>query len=77
MFSLKKFLVSEYIFKFVCFCESCIHVKCFCWKIFGQIGIGMAYSHVFLITMHEIDAAAEAYLELFQTYMLELFCKNS
>ena len=53
------------------------HVKCFHWKIFEQIGIGMAYLHVFLITMHEIDTAAEVYLELFQTYMLELFCENS
>ena len=53
------------------------HVKCFRWKIFEQIGIGMAYLHVFLITMHEIDTAAEVYLELFQTYMLELFCGNS
>ena len=35
----------------------------------------MAYLHVFLITVYEIDAAAEVYLELFQTYMLELFAK--
>ena len=39
--------------------------------------IGMAYRHVFVIKMHEIDTAAEAYLELFQTYMSELFCENN
>ena len=82
-FILKKFLVSEYIFKLACFCESCrelgidmFHVKCFRLKIFEQIGIGMAYLHIFLITMHEINTA-EVYLKLFQTYMLELFCENS
>ena len=53
------------------------HVKCFHWKIFEQSGIGMAYLHVFLIIMHKIDTAAEVYLELFQIYMLELFCENS
>ena len=54
------------------------HLKCFRRKIFEQIGIGMTYYlHVFLITMHEIDAAAEVYLELFQIYVLELFCENS
>ena len=53
------------------------HVKCFHWKIFGQIGIAMAYPHVSLITMHKTDTAVEVYLELFQTYMLELFCENS
>ena len=31
------------------------HVKCICWKIFEQTGIGMAYLHVFLIPMYEID----------------------
>ena len=45
--------------------------------MFEQISIGMAYLHVFLITMREIDTAAEVYLELPQTYMLELFCKNN
>ena len=30
----------------------------------------------FLITVHEIDTAAEVYLELFQTYMIEIFCAN-
>ena len=31
----------------------------------------------FLITMHEIDTAAELYLETVQTYMIEIFCENS
>ena len=26
--------------------------------------------------MHEIDTAAEEYLKLFQTYMIEIFCEN-
>ena len=47
------------------------HVRCIRWKIFEQI------DHVFLITMLEIDTAADVYLELFQTYTLELFCENS
>ena len=34
------------------------------WKMFEQIGIGMAYLRVFLITMHETDTAAEVYLTL-------------
>ena len=49
------------------------HAKCICWKIFEHIGIGMAYLHVFLITMYEIDTAAEMYLEPLPTYMFELF----
>ena len=30
----------------------------------------------FLITMHEIVAATEVYLALFQTYMIEIFCES-
>ena len=37
----------------------------------------MAYLHVFLITIHEIDTPSEVYLEPFQRYMIELFCENS
>ena len=37
----------------------------------------MAYVHVFLMIMHEIDAAAEVYLEPFSTNMIKLFCQNS
>ena len=47
--------------------------KCFRSKIFEQKGIVMAYLHVFLITMHEIDTGAE----VFQTRMLEILCENS
>ena len=57
--------------------QEMFNVKCFHWKTFEQIGIGMAYLRVFLITMHKIDTAVEVYLELFQTYKLELFCENS
>ena len=31
----------------------------------------------FLITIHEIGTAGEAYLERFQTYITELCCENS
>ena len=27
--------------------QGVFHVKCVCWKIFEQIGVGMAYLHVF------------------------------
>ena len=37
------------------------HVKCICQNILEPIGIGMAYLQGFLITMHEIDTAAEVY----------------
>ena len=36
----------------------------------------MAYLMIFFITMHEIDTAAEVYLEPFPTYKFELFCKK-
>ena len=39
--------------------------------------VAILYLHMFLITMHEIDTAAEVYLEPFQTYMIEIFCENS
>ena len=35
----------------------------------------MAYLYVFAKTMHEIDTAAEVYLETFQTYMLSFSAK--
>ena len=47
------------------------HVKCFSWKIFEQTSIDMAYLHIFLIALNKEDTAAEMYLELFQTYVLE------
>ena len=81
MSSLKKFFVTECIFKLVCFCECCkeskyISRKCIGWKIFEQIGIGMTYPHDFLITMHEIGTATGVFLEPFQTYMIELFLQK-
>ena len=36
----------------------------------------MLYLHIFKITMHVIDTAAELHLEPFQTYMIEIFCEN-
>ena len=33
--------------------------------------------HVFLVIMHEIDTAAELYLEPFQIYMIGIFCEKS
>ena len=51
--------------------------KCIPWWIFEQIGIDMLYLHIFLITMHEIDTAAEVPLEPFQTFMIEIFGENS
>ena len=53
------------------------HINCVRWKIFEQIGIGMAHLHFFLIAMRGIDTAARVYVEPFQTSMLELFCENS
>ena len=37
--------------------------KCIHWKIFEQIGYGKTYLHVFLMTMHEIDRAAEVHFK--------------
>ena len=52
------------------------HGKCVRWKISEQIGISMAYLHVFLIAMHEIDTAEKLYLEHFQIYIyLSFFAK--
>ena len=66
------------------FCESCkesksgyVSRKCIPWETFEQIGIDMVYLHIFLITVHEIDAAALVHLEPFQTYVIETFCENS
>ena len=36
----------------------------------------MLYLHIFLITTHEIDTAAEGHLEPFQTYMIEIFLRK-
>ena len=52
------------------------HAKCICWKVFEQIGIGMAYVQVFLIAMYEIDTDADMFLEPFPTYMFKLFLQK-
>ena len=45
--------------------------KCIPLKIFEHT----LYLHIFLITMHEIDTAAEVYLESFQTLWLRFLRK--
>ena len=82
MFNLKKFLVSECIFKLVCFCESCRKLGiCFTQSVFAEkslnrlVLVWLIFTF-FLITMHEIDTAAEVYLEPFLTYMFELFLQK-
>ena len=82
IFSLETFLVGEYDFKLVCFCESCSGSEiCFTLVYSLKSLLTDWYWHGsssrFLIKMHEIDTAAEVYLEPFQTYMIELFCKNN
>ena len=55
-----------------------IHVSVFAEKSLNRLVLILLVFTVlfFLITMLEIDTAAEVYLEPFQTYMIELFCKN-
>ena len=53
------------------------HIKCITRNNFEEMGIGMAYLHVFFIAMHGTDAAVGMYVEPFQTNLLELFCENS
>ena len=52
------------------------HVSVFREKSLNRLVLVCLSSH-FLITMHEIDTAAEVYLEPLQTYMIEVFCKNT
>ena len=81
-FSLKKFLVSKCIFKLVCFCESFRKSGiCFTQSVFAETSLNRLVLvwlifTFFLITMHEIDTAAEVYLEPFLTYMFELFLQK-
>ena len=42
----------------------------------GYFSSDMLYLHIFLITMHQIDTAAEVPLEPFQTYMIEIFLRK-
>ena len=83
MFNLKKLLVSECIFKLVCFCESCrksgicFRQSVFAEKSLNRLVLVWLISTFFLIKMYEIDRAAEMYLEPRPTYTFEFFCKNS
>ena len=84
MFNLKKFLVSACIFKLVCFCESCGKPGiCFTQSVFAEkslnrlVLVSLIFTFLFfLIKMHEIDTAAEMYLEPFPTYMFELYLQK-
>ena len=49
---------------------------CFCKSLNRLVLISFIFTF-FFITMHEIDTAAEVPLEPFQTFMIEIFCKNS
>ena len=82
IFSLETFLVGECDFKLICFCESCRGSEIRFTLVYSLKSLltdwyWYGLSSRFLITMHEIDAAAEVNLEPFQTYMIELFCKNN
>ena len=84
MISLKKFLVGEYILIIYFFCVRDCGIKI---RDLFQVGafpkrslnrlVLVCFIFIFLIKMHEIDTAAEVYLEPFQTYMIEIFSKNS
>ena len=52
------------------------HVSIFREKSLNILVLVCLSSH-FLVTMHEIDTAAEVYFELFQTYMIDIFCEIS
>ena len=53
------------------------HVSVFPDKSLNRLVLICFIFTFFLITMHEIDTAAEVQLELFQTYMIEIFCESS
>ena len=60
-------------FQIIFFCENCKESKpglCFTYvhalNNIEQIGISILYLQIFLITIHEIDTAAEVYLEPFK-----------
>ena len=83
MFRLERLLVSEYYFEILWFFfmrvvwnQNQWYVLCIPWKIFEQVEIG-SYTYFtfawFSITMHEIDTAAEMYLEPFQTKIIYSF----
>ena len=82
MFSLKKFFVSECVFKLVCICESCRKPGvCFTQSVFAEKSLNRLVLlclifTFFLIIMLEIDTDAEIYLQPFPTYELELFLQK-
>ena len=53
------------------------HVRVFPAKSLKRLVLICFIFTLFLITMHEIDTAAEVHLEPFQTFMIEIFCENS
>ena len=53
------------------------HVSVFPDKSLNRLGLICFIFTFFLITMREIDTTAKVLLEPFQTYMMEIFCKNS
>ena len=55
------------------------HISVFREKHLNRLVLVCWYAdlHIFLITMHEIDTAAEVYLEPFQTHMIDIFCESS
>ena len=56
--------------------QGAFHIKCVWWKIFEQIGIGMAYLQAFLIAIRGIDTAAGVHVKPFQTNKFELFLRK-
>ena len=64
------------------FCESCrksgicFTQSAFAEKSLNRLVLVWLIFTFFLITMHEIDTAAEVYLEPFLTYMFELFLQK-
>ena len=70
----KKLLVSECIFKLACFVrvagnQGYISRKVFAEKSLNRLVLVWHIFTIFLITMYEVDTAAEVYLEPFQTYI--------
>ena len=52
------------------------HVSVFPEKSLNRLALICFIFTSFLITMHEIDTAAEVHLESFQTYMIESFLRK-
>ena len=78
--SRNKFLVSEYVFKLVCLCESCTGLG-ICWALDKPTKNLWAYCYyaylrVILFTKLGKDTATKAYLKPSQTYVMELFYKR-